>query len=222
MTSSVPGWCEWWSFGVNSFPWLAITAVCLTSAVIFTMPVSPADVFARVAFYPTLFYTYIMSQVSSRQWYNRIDQWVIIGALPVKSIAKQLVAQEGIKGVVSLTQEHEMRDWIPSEEEWKEMGVEQLKIPTIDFTGTPTQENIHKAVKFIIGHRNLNNSVYVHCKAGRTRSAVVVACYLIHVNRWTPEEAVEYIKTKRPHIWLRDLQFKSLAIFNDNLKSTNR
>lgn len=62
------------------------------------------------------------------------------------------------------------------------MGVEQLKIPTIDFTGTPTQENIHKAVKFIIGHRNLNNSVYVHCKAGRTRSAVVVACYLIHVN----------------------------------------
>ncbi|XP_025091047.1 phosphatidylglycerophosphatase and protein-tyrosine phosphatase 1-like isoform X2 [Pomacea canaliculata] len=180
MTSSVPGWCEWWSFGVNSFPWLAITAVCLTSAVIFTMPVSPADVFAR------------------------------------------LVAQEGIKGVVSLTQEHEMRDWIPSEEEWKEMGVEQLKIPTIDFTGTPTQENIHKAVKFIIGHRNLNNSVYVHCKAGRTRSAVVVACYLIHVNRWTPEEAVEYIKTKRPHIWLRDLQFKSLAIFNDNLKSTNR
>ena len=51
----------------------------------------------------------------------------------------------------------------------------------MDFTGTPTQGDIDKAVDFILGHRLKQNSVYVHCKAGRTRSATVVACYLVKV-----------------------------------------
>lgn len=62
------------------------------------------------------------------------------------------------------------------------MGVELFKIPTLDFIATPTQENIQGAINFILRHRQLNNSVYVHCKAGRTRSATVVACYLIQVS----------------------------------------
>ena len=66
-------------------------------------------------------------------------------------------------------------------QEWKAMGVEQLKLPTVDYTGTPTQEHIEQAIQFIHRHKADNNSVYVHCKAGRTRSATVVACYLIKV-----------------------------------------
>ena len=66
-------------------------------------------------------------------------------------------------------------------QEWKAYGIEQLKIPTVDFTATPKQEDIDKAVNFILGHRPKNTSVYVHCKAGRTRSATVVACYLVKV-----------------------------------------
>ena len=62
------------------------------------------------------------------------------------------------------------------------MGVQQLKVSTVDFTGTPSQEHIRAAVDFIMLHRQQNNSVYVHCKAGRTRSVTVVACYLIEVN----------------------------------------
>lgn len=68
-------------------------------------------------------------------------------------------------------------------QEWKKHGVTQLKIPTVDFTATPTQEDICKAVDFIQDYRdNKKGSVYVHCKAGRTRSATVVACYLVKVS----------------------------------------
>ena len=68
-----------------------------------------------------------------------------------------------------------------SSQEWKAWGIEQLRLPTVDFTATPTQCDIDKAVGFILGHRLKQNSVYVHCKAGRTRSATVVACYLVKV-----------------------------------------
>ena len=54
------------------------------------MPYTPADMFARVAFYPTLLYTYVMSRVSSRQWYDRVDPWVVVGGLPIRSIAQQV------------------------------------------------------------------------------------------------------------------------------------
>lgn len=61
------------------------------------------------------------------------------------------------------------------------MGVEQLRLSTVDLTGVPTLENLQKGVEFILRHRAFGNSVYVHCKAGRSRSATMVAAYLIQV-----------------------------------------
>lgn len=46
--------------------------------------------FARVTFYPTLFYNILMEKISSRQWYNRIDDTVILGALPFPSLTKEV------------------------------------------------------------------------------------------------------------------------------------
>jgi atypical dual specificity phosphatase len=54
-----------------------------------------------------------------------------------------------------------------------------LKVSTLDFTATPSQEKIKKAVDFILSHKEKDQTVYVHCKAGRTRSATVVVCYIM-------------------------------------------
>ena len=43
--------------------------------------------FGRVTFLPTLAYNMVMEKVSSRQWFNRIDESVILGALPWKGIS---------------------------------------------------------------------------------------------------------------------------------------
>lgn len=43
--------------------------------------------FARISFYPTLFYNIFMEKVSSRNWYDRIDENVILGALPFRSMS---------------------------------------------------------------------------------------------------------------------------------------
>lgn len=53
-------------------------------------------------------------------------------------------------------------------------------------------------------------SVYVHCKAGRTRSATLVACYLIERYSLTPEEAVALLIAKRPQVLLHTKQRKAI------------
>lgn len=151
-----------------------------------------------------------MTKVTSRKWFNRIDETVVLGALPFRGMTKWLYNEENVRGVVTLNEDWELEDFSNSEEEWKAYGIDLLKLPTIDFTGTPTQTDIEKAVDFILGHRVKKMSVYVHCKAGRTRSATVVACYLVKLHGWTPEQAVEFVQEKRPHIWLRDKQWDSI------------
>lgn len=46
--------------------------------------------FARVTFYPTLLYNVVMEKVTSRRWYDRMDDTVILGALPFQSMSKQV------------------------------------------------------------------------------------------------------------------------------------
>jgi len=51
--------------------------------------------FARVSFYPTLLYNVLMEKASARNWYDRIDEHVILGALPFRSQAND-VSNRGI------------------------------------------------------------------------------------------------------------------------------
>jgi len=46
--------------------------------------------FARISFYPTLAYNVLMEKVSSRRWYDRIDETVILGALPFTSLTDKV------------------------------------------------------------------------------------------------------------------------------------
>ena len=88
------------------------------------------------------------------------------------------------------------------------MGVNFLQLATTDIFESPDQNKLKLGVHFInnflptnikllVKNLNKNNlleefnsntienkvgTVYVHCKAGRTRSATLVGCYLMMVN----------------------------------------
>lgn len=55
--------------------------------------------FARVTFYPSLVYNVFMERVSARTWYNRIDDNMILGALPFRymaqDVSEKIVAMDG-------------------------------------------------------------------------------------------------------------------------------
>ncbi|KAJ8564257.1 hypothetical protein ON010_g7088 [Phytophthora cinnamomi] len=90
-------------------------------------------------------------------------------------------------------------------EEWESAQVAQCFGSTGDFS-PPTLETIQRfgwkqrCVEFV--HEQIDvkqNTTYVHCKAGRGRSTVVVVAFLIQYRNMTLEEAFELVKTKRPH-----------------------
>ncbi|KZC13772.1 PREDICTED: phosphatidylglycerophosphatase and protein-tyrosine phosphatase 1 [Dufourea novaeangliae] len=184
--------------------------------------------FARMSFYPTLFYNVLMEKISSRSWYDRIDETVILGALPFRGMTKQLISEENIKGVISMNENYELRLLSNTEKEWQRYNVKFLQLSTTDIFQSPSQEKLLCGVNFITKFRDVstelnksdNNvhagSVYVHCKAGRTRSATLVGCYLMMKNQWTPEEAVDYMKKKRSHILLHTPQWNALRLFYKN------
>ena len=45
----------------------------------------------------------------------------------------------------------------------------------------PSQEMLIEGVRFINDNISKGGRVYVHCKAGRSRSATLVGCYLMEV-----------------------------------------
>lgn len=45
---------------------------------------------ARLLFYPTLGYNVVMEKLSSRRWFDRVDETVILGALPFRSMTAQV------------------------------------------------------------------------------------------------------------------------------------
>ncbi|XP_037030586.1 phosphatidylglycerophosphatase and protein-tyrosine phosphatase 1 isoform X1 [Bradysia coprophila] len=190
--------------------------------------------FARVSFYPTLFYNIFMEKVTARRWYDRIDDHVILGALPFRSMASDLIKNENVKAVVSMNEDYELWLFSNNSEKWKEHGVEFLQLATTDIFESPCQNKLHSGVEFInrflpktsrisgLSDADANDSpgtVYVHCKAGRTRSATLVGCYLMHRNGWSPERAVEHMKNCRSHILLHRKQWEALRLYhNENVK----
>lgn len=107
------------------------------------------------------------------------------------------------------------RTWF---QEWRNIGVEQLRLSTVDMTGVPTLANLQKGVQFALKYQEQGQSVYVHCKAGRSRSATMVAAYLIQVYNWSPEEAVRAITKIRSHIHIRSGQLEVLKEFHKEIK----
>ncbi|KAJ8936609.1 hypothetical protein NQ314_012224 [Rhamnusium bicolor] len=142
------------------------------------------------------------------------------GALPFPGVSKELMEKEHVKAVISMNENYELL-LANDGKSWKQAGVEFLQLATTDIFATPCQSKLVEGVQFINKFVNTTNiingisttSVYVHCKAGRTRSATLVGCYLMHRYNWTPEQAVNHMKEKRPHILMHSKQWEALEVF---------
>ena len=181
--------------------------------------------FGRITFLPSLALNVILERTTPRTWWNRIDSKVVLGALPFRGEhAKNMVEKENVKGVVSMNEDYELAFFSNQKPEWNAIGVDFLQLPTTDIFEAPSQEKLHDGVKFItsICDKNPQSSIYVHCKAGRTRSATLVGCYLIEKYGMTPEEAVSLMVQKRPHVLLRSKQWEALRQFHKTLDAKQR
>lgn len=102
-----------------------------------------------------------------------------------------------MRAVVSMNESYELTLFSNNGLKWQLLGIDFLQLATTDIFESPCQEKLFKGVEFInkflpiqqripglstssAGEESVG-TVYVHCKAGRTRSATLVGCYLMMV-----------------------------------------
>ncbi len=84
-------------------------------------------------------------------------------------------------------------------------GIENIRICVDDKPSVSHSEdneimehNLDSCVEYIHKHLMINRGVLVHCKAGKQRSATVVAAYIMKYGEVDVDKSVYYIRTKRP------------------------
>ncbi|RZC50090.1 hypothetical protein C5167_018512 [Papaver somniferum] len=162
---------------------------------------------ARVLFYPTLLYNVFRNKLESEfHWWDKIDQFLLLGAVPFPKHVPQL-KQLGVGGVITLNEPYET---LVDSSLYYSYKMDHLVIPTRDYLFAPSFVDISRAVDFIHETASCGKVTYVHCKAGRGRSTTIVLCYLVHYKQMTPSAAFEYVRFRRPRVLLAPSQWKAV------------
>lgn len=90
-------------------------------------------------------------------------------------------------------------------------------LPVIDHT-SPTQEQFTFGVTVLEDLVRMEKKTLVHCANGHGRSPTMVAAYLIKTKDMTVDEAIAYIKERRPSIHPNDLQREGLEKYRNSLQ----
>lgn len=172
-------------------------------------------------FHVSLLYNLLRRDAERRPWWSHIESRLILGALPLqdKNHLDQLVKEEEVRAVVTMNQPEELLPNLLgtpiSPVAWEKAGVTQCFGTTDDFS-PPTLETLQRCVKFV--HEQVDeqqHTTYVHCKAGRGRSTVVVVAFLIEYRGMSLDEACAFVKSKRPHVNLLPKQKRILRDFSE-------
>ncbi|KAJ3872499.1 protein-tyrosine phosphatase-like protein [Lentinula edodes] len=143
--------------------------------------------------------------------------FLFLGPEPTNWDHVKQLKELGVRRIVNLAAECGPDDWglgldkpgnkekegsPSSDDSSKESGFEKYyKIPMRD---TVEEDGIGRGVRVaceMLDHaRLLSAPVYVHCKAGKSRSVTAVIAYLIHANHWPLSKAYSFVLERRKGI----------------------
>jgi hypothetical protein len=70
-----------------------------------------------------------------------------------------------------------------------------------DAAPAPDLDWLRRMVYVIDEQQAAGCTTYVHCRNGVSRSGFVIVAYEMYKHRWTRDQALEFVRTKRPEIW---------------------
>jgi protein-tyrosine phosphatase len=163
----------------------------------------------------TLIYNIVVNTIGKSQltWWNDVSydpqEIIYLGALPLIGTTRDDLSslrELGIKAVLSVVEsfEIESKGLLGSPvaaKQWEENEIKQLHISTQDFKPL-SLDDVNLGVEFLRWNVKNNRPIYVHCKAGKARSALIVMCYLIKIHGLSFPQALNFIREKRPQMHL--------------------
>jgi protein-tyrosine phosphatase len=129
--------------------------------------------------------------------YNNITENIFLGNYQAAK-DKQFFKDKKIKAVLNCTKSTDIPNHFTHMKD-----IEYMRIPVDDSLKEKDFELMYEympsIVEFIHKHANIaKNNILIHCWAGRQRSAIAVAAYLVAKRNMTPHQACKYVLDKRP------------------------
>ncbi len=128
---------------------------------------------------------------------------ILLGALPnhYRAEGEHLVNEERVSAVLSINEAWERVPRGPSlpytKEEWETLRVNYEEMDALDHE-VVSLEDIKKGAAAIHKQVSTGKNIFIHCRAGRGRSATLIAGYFIEYKAMTPEQACNAILASRP------------------------
>ncbi|KAI0064079.1 phosphatases II [Artomyces pyxidatus] len=101
-------------------------------------------------------------------------------------------------------------------------AVNLRRIPIENIPHANLLGHLQKSVDWIDAALQTGGTVLTHCRSGNSRGASVIIAYLIAKKRMSVDEALAYVKSRRPFVQPNIGFLAQLAIFERNLKLQQR
>ena len=90
-----------------------------------------------------------------------------------------------------------------------------------DSAPAPTTEWLRRMVLFIDKQRRAGSTTFVHCRNGVSRSGMVIVAYEMFKHGWSRDEALVFVRSKRPQIHPHPAFMERLLEFEGELKAVS-
>ncbi len=181
--------------------------------------------------------------ISGWPHYNHISEGLFLGMIPIKSswvrvsdmhteiidFVKKTNPARPLKLVVSVTEKDELEGsgiWFArtvQTDDWRKKGVAHHLLQMKDLTADVSNQLAMETVFLIRDTIERGHSVYIHCKAGKSRSIFILSLYLttygLDPNNPIPmplDKVIKHLGDNRPQMYFdKPKEKKALEIINE-------
>ena len=151
--------------------------------------------------------------------YEFIFSWILIDKLalgnsPLNKENVDLLKENGIKNIIALCSESEIKWGIETKETFL---CERFYIPDSKSNTLPTNQELDQIINKLTRYIE-NGATFIHCFASMERSPLICILYLMKQFDLELEEALDYVLRKHKHTNPTNAQLKLIKDFQDNPK----